>query len=226
MQLVYSLCLLFLIHGAGCFGQGRYGDALSHNSIETLSSKEGVLYAGIDNPISVDSTIFSHCSDLQLKASNALVVPDTQNIYLLIPQRVGKVRVNLYCLNQNDTVALGYRFFNVLPLPEPRLTLNDWPIDNPAVIDRAVLLNCDSLGVFFSDDLIGSISWMRISDFEVGYNYGGFHFSHHNESNQIGTETFEIFNKLGPNNEISLRVTVASDGRVTKHLPIYRLRVY
>ena len=128
--------------------------------------------------------------------------------------------------NQNDTVALGYRFFNVLPLPEPRLTLNDWPIDNPAVIDRAVLLNCDSLGVFFSDDLIGSISWMRISDFEVGYNYGGFHFSHHNESNQIGTETFEIFNKLGPNNEISLRVTVASDGRVTKHLPIYRLRVY
>ena len=95
-----------------------------------------------------------------------------------------------------------------------------------AQIPKSLLMDCDSLSIFFTDDLPGSNAWIQITEFTLGYNYGGFHVSFLNPSNHILFETKEIINRLGPEHEISIRVKVKSIGKIIKELPIYRLTIY
>jgi hypothetical protein len=68
--------------------------------------------------------------------------------------------------------------------------------------------------------------WLRITEFTLGYNYGGFHVSYLNPSNFISLETKEIINRLGPEHEISIRVKVEAEEKLMIELPIYRITLY
>jgi hypothetical protein len=220
------LVFLFFSHSLSVFSQYRLGNHLNENSVVTLSSSKGVLYNGIDNFLKIDPNLTIGYDTVCIESNNGKVVPDSNNLLLIIPDRVGKVRLTLIGLNKNDTSEIGYTYFNVIGIPDPKLTINNIPISTPCTIPRKVIINCDSLGIFFSEDIAGSDKWMKISKFVLGYNYGGFYIAHLNPTNILTLETKKILNKIGPDREISLRLTTESEGMVYKDLPIYRITIY
>ena len=146
-------------------------------------------------------------------------------MFVVIPAKSGRIRLTVFSTH-NDTVVIGYEYLQVKQVPEPKLMLNNYKIDARAQLPKSLLMNCDSLSVYFTDDLPGSQLWLRITEFTLGYNYGGFHVSYPNPSNHILFETKEIINRLGPEHEISIRVKASSEGEITKELPIYRIILY
>ena len=224
----YGLALMILVCiSPDVLSQGRYGIALEDTSLVCISSLEGVLYSGIDNYVRVDSSLYADCDEIYLETTQGIAMKDTNNLFLVIPERPGKVRVSLLCKNESGEEEVArYQLFHVRNLPEPQLTLDTIPISNPSYIAKNVLIRCDSLGVYFSDDLVGSSEWLSITEFQLGYTYGGFHVTHKNETNKISEETKSILNQLGPDHEISIRTTVRAMGNVRKQLPIYRIRIY
>jgi len=206
--------------------QGRYGSQLPINAIISLSSRKGFLYCGIDNYLQVDYSLATGCDSFILCSTNGLLLNDTLDKFISIPERSGNARLSIHCLIDKDTFTLGYRYFTVIYVPNPCLTLNDRPISSPISLSKYAFLSCDSLGIYFSDDIYGSENWMRITDFTIGYNYGEFYISHLNITNKITAQTREIINRLGPDHEISIMFRVESQGKIQKQLPIYRINLY
>ena len=142
------------------------------------------------------------------------------------PARPGNARLTIYCLNSQDTIVLGYKYFIVRNLPDPCLEINGICLSSPSSMSKSSLVAADSISVLFSDDIIGSESWFRVTDFTIGYNYGGFHVSHHNLSNKLSLQTKQIISRIAPDREISISLNIESDGKIKKQLPIYRIRLY
>lgn len=224
----YQIIILFLVFFPTkiLLSQYRLGNHLSDKSIVTLSSPRGLLYSGIDNFLTVDPSITKSYDTILIESNNGKIVPDSNNLILIVPDRPGKVRLTLNGLKHKDTTEIGYRYFNVLGIPEPKLTINNIPISTPCTIPRKAMINCDSLGIFFSEDIAGSDKWLKISKFVLGYNYGGFYIAHLNPTHILTIDTKKILNKIGPDREISIRLTTESEGMVFKELPIYRITIY
>jgi hypothetical protein len=212
----------------GCsygYGQGRLGVLLEQGSVRCTSTLSGDLYRGIDNYVRIDDSIRNSYDHLALKVSNGSVEQDSADLFLVIPSKAGRMRLTILNI-PDDSVALGYVYMNVRTVPDPKLMLNNYRISSAADLPKALLMDCDSLSIFFTDDLPGSEGWIKIKEFTLGYNYGGFHVSHLNPSNKMLFETKEIINRLGPEHEISIRVKVEYEGQITKELPIYRITIY
>jgi hypothetical protein len=217
---------LLLFDNSKIYCQYRLGTKIDTGLIVTKSSLNGCLYSGIDNLLKIDPLLENNFDTILLESNNGKTFPDTNNLILIIPNRPGKVRLTLMGVKYRDTVELGYFYFPVLGIPEPKLTLNNIPIETPCIIPKKVLMNCDSLGVYFSKDIIGSDNWVKISRFTLGYNYVGFYISHLNPSNKFTLNTKQILNQLGPDREITIRPTIESESKVTKYLPIYKITIY
>jgi hypothetical protein len=223
--LVYTL-LIFPPITDTIKAQGKYGTQLPEGTIISITSRKGYLYAGIDNYLQVNQSLISECDTLLIAASNGTILFDTLNMFVLFPDRVGSMRLTIQCMKNSDTLITGYCYFTVFNVPDPVLTLNDQPIGSPLSISKASFLSSDSLGVYFGNDIYGSEKWIRITDFTIGYNYGGFHISHVNNSNKISAKTKEIISNLGPDHEISILISVKTEGNVQKQLPIYMISLY
>jgi hypothetical protein len=222
----FVLLVLITLVCSSIFGQGRQGKPLDPNCIISLTSKKGILYNGIDNLMMIDSSLFVGSDTLIVKTNNGIFLNDTCNNYLCIPNKLGTMWLTIYAVTGSDTSMLGYKYFQVLNIPEPLLTINGRPMETPAFLSKNELMDCDSLGVYFSEDIAGSEQWMIITEFSLGYSYGGFYVSHTNSSNKFTFETREIINRLGPDREISIRPTAKAQGNIMKPLPIYRIRIY
>jgi hypothetical protein len=220
------LSLAIIQSEQGIMAQGRQGKALDSDDVISISSKQGILYNGIDNILRVDPSLYIEADTLLVTINNGIIISDTCNKYLCIPSNIGTLWLTIFSVKGNDTLMLGYKYFPVVNIPDPLLTLNSRPIKTPAFISKNELLDCDSLGVYFSDDILGSEHWMVVSEFSLGYSYGGFYVSHNNPSSKFTTETREIINRLGPDREISIRPTLRSRGNIFKSVPIYRIRIY
>ncbi|MBA7528539.1 hypothetical protein ES705_20726 [subsurface metagenome] len=230
MSLKYFVFLLTIFQSTiiaeSLQAQGRYGSPLKEDDLTILSSKSGYLYSGIDNFIKVRSHYVKTSDTILFKSTNGDVLHDSGQVYLLIPERPGKVRLTLYAKSDYDTIIIGYKHFIVKRIPKPQLVVNNTIIQTSDTLMKNTLLTCDSLKVFFSDDIIGSDKWLKIKEFSLGYNYGGFHVSHFNPSNKFTEETKHIIRYLGPDRVISIRLTVESEGMITRQLPIYRITIY
>jgi hypothetical protein len=224
--LFFIFISIILLIPAKIFCQSRLGKQLDSGLIVTQSSYNGFLYSGIDNFLKINPSLNKNYDTILLNSNNGRLFPDTNNLILIIPSRPGKARLTVKGVNFRDTVELGYFYFTVYGIPEPKLTLNNTPIETPCNIPKKVLLDCDSLGVFFSKDIIGSEKWMKISKFTLGYNYGGFYISHINPSNRFTLSTKQILNQIGPDREITIRPTIESAGKVSKDLSIYKITIY
>lgn len=206
--------------------QYRYGNELQNVDFTILTSRGGHLYSGIDNYLKISSGIYSDSDTIHIECTNGEIFADSAGLYLLIPQRPGKVRLTLYAVSDGDTNVLGYKHFFVKRIPDPRLIINNTLVNVTDTIMKRTLLECDSLAVFISNDIIGSENWFHISEFLIGYNYGGFHVSHQNLSNKLLPKTKQILEYMGPDREISIKLTVESEGKVYSQLPIYRIVIY
>lgn len=218
------LCILISFYSL-IYGQGRYGNALEDGTLYNSTSVSGDLYSGIDNYLIVDVNLSNSAEDLFITSTNGFVVRDSVG-FLAIPEKPGKVRYTLYKTEAKDTLILGYNFFNVKRVPDPRIKIDDALIPVQGQVKKAFLVSSNSLSVHISDDIPGSEDWVQVVDFTLGYNYGGFHVSYLNASDKMLPGTRDILNKLGPDREISIKVTTESDGKVLKSLPIYRLMIY
>jgi hypothetical protein len=220
------ITIIFLCLCNSIFAQSRQGKPLEANSVISLTSKKGILYNGIDNVLSIDSSFFVNSDTLLVQTNNGVIVNDTCNRYLCIPRKIGTMWLTVYSVIKTDTLMLGFKYFSVQNIPDPLLTLNTRPISTPAKVSKNELMNCDSIGVYFTDDIEGSEKWMSVVDFSLGYSYGGFYVSHLNPSNKFTIETKAIINQMGPDKEISIRPTVRSEGKILRSLPIYKIRIY
>lgn len=221
---ILLLVMLFIAH-SHLNAQGRLGNLLNENSIQCVSTNSGNLYSGIDNYVKICDSIRNEHVDLTLRTSNGIVEKDSNNLFLVIPVRPGRIRLTILNVDE-DTTAIGYEYLQVKAVPGPVLMLNNFQVESKAQIPKRLLMDCDSLSIYFTDDLPGSEAWLQITEFTLGYNYGGFHVSYLNPSNHILYETKEIINRLGPEHEISIRVKVKSIGKIIKELPIYRITIY
>ncbi|MBN1598055.1 MAG: hypothetical protein JW894_07155 [Bacteroidales bacterium] len=208
------------------FGQYRYGIQLDENTMTVVSSRGGNLYSGIDNYFRISEVITEDYDTVLVHSTNGAPLPDSNDLVLLIPNRPGKVRLTYYGVSGYDTTTIGYQHFMVRRVPEPKMLIDDRPISTPGIIAKRYLLYCDSLGVYFSDDIIGSEYWLRVKEFTLGYNYGGFHVSHLNPSNKMTLRTRQILYRIGPDRTISIKLTVEAEGDIMRELPIYRLTIY
>lgn len=229
-SLYFILVLIFLIPFFGVNSsvraQSRLGSQLPASALRCTSSVKGYLYSGIDNYLKIDSLLASESDNVMIRCNNGTVKEDTTNLFLIIPEKPGKLRLTLECTNRNDTIIVGYKNFHVLSVPNPLLTINGLPILPNSTFEKNNLLGSDSLGVFFSEDIIGSSNWLKITEFQLGYNYGGFYVSHKNPTNKLSSKTKDIISTLRPDHEISIWTTVESQGRIKKQLPIYRIQLY
>jgi len=222
----FIVFLVVFLTGTGLKAQSRLGDPLEDSTIICHTSKHGYLYLGIDNYVSLHTENLPSADEYMLEANNGTIIPDSNELYLIIPERQGKVRMLLYKISETDTVLIGYQYFTVKMVPDPRLTLNRMPISTPTTLPKKLLMSCDSLGIFVSNDIPGSENWFKITEFTFGYNYGGYYISHKNISNKFTAETRHIIDLTGPDREVSIRPKVESEGNVKLELPIYRIKIY
>jgi len=227
MKLCYLLLYLLVFNFEGrVYAQFRYGDELKDVDFRILSSRGGHLYSGIDNYIKVSSEIINNFEDIYIESSNGDIFADSGQIYLLIPIRPGKVRLTLYSIAGRDTSVLGYKNFPVKRVPEPQLIVGNTMVNVIDTLMKRTLLDCDSLSIYFSYDIIGSEQWLKIDEFLIGYNYGGFHVSHLNQSCILNDKTKQLITYMAPDREISIKLTVESEGKVYRQLPIYKITIY
>jgi hypothetical protein len=206
--------------------QFRYGNELENADFRVLSSIGGNLYSGIDNYLTISSDILINSDTIHITSTNGEVFADSGRTYLLIPKRPGKVRLTFYSVNGTDTSVIGYKHFTVKKVPDPQLVINNSIVHTSDTIMKRSFLESDSLFVYISNDIVGSENWLTVSEFVIGYNYGGFHVSHKNPSGRILSETKRIITYIAPDREISIKLTVKAEGKVFTQLPIYRITVY
>lgn len=224
MNYLNLFILLFFSFTGKLFAQTRLGTLLPDSSVYTTVSYSGCLYAGIENPIAYQIPDEYKYDRIVLITNNGYIFTDSLTMYT-IPSRPGKSRIHVYGLNGHDTTELGYMYFTVKRVPNPYLTINNLPLENPTSMYKLDLIYADSIGIAFSPDIIGSENWVRIEKFELGYNYGGFYLSHINPSNKITIKTKQIISRIAPDRDITIRPTLNSN-KILKEMPIYRITLY
>ena len=216
---------LFFSHTEFTKCQTRYGNELNDSILIAIDSRNNILYSGIDNRIKTDFSKFEENYEYTLKVNNGIVFSDS-NYYISIPDRPGDARFLLLGLRDNDTVLIGYRYFEVRNVPDPLHAIDTLRLQEEDVISKNHFLNSDSLDIFISDDIIGSGDWFRIIKFTLGYVYGGYYVEHTNNTNIISRETKKIIYTLGPAKEIIIKPVVEGEGKLIKELPIFRITLY
>ena len=220
-----SVVLLVGLH-ASVFAQGRYGTELTEGSLKCRSSVSGDLYGGIDNYVELDTSIYSPDSEFILSSTNGYALHDTLQYFYVFPVNPGKARVMVYEITEADTILLGYTFFEVKRVPDAQLMIDKVIIPSEGQIQKSFLMRSDSLTVYVSDDIPGSETWNHVTEFTLGYFYGGFHVAHLNSSARLMQKTREILYTLGPDREITIKVKLESTGKLETELPVYRLWLY
>ena len=205
--------------------QSRYGDLLSDTIIQTNSSVSGVFYAGIDNYLTLHYPFKYGFDSISLSCNNGSIRHDSAN-YTIIPEWAGSVRITLHAHKGSTCENFGYVTKKVNTVPRPKLMINSIPLENYCELSKDELMEVDSLAIFFSDDIVGSVHWMRVSGYELGYNYGGYFISHESSSNKFGNETRQIIQRISPNKVLTIKTTIESEGKVQQQLPLYRIMVY
>jgi hypothetical protein len=205
--------------------QTRYGNELGDSVLIAIDSRNNILYTGIDNRIITDYSRFEENCEYTLKVNNGIVFSDSI-YYISVPDRPGDARFLVLGIRDNDTALIGYRYFEVRNVPEPLLAVDTLRLKEEDVISKNHLLNCDSLNIFISDDIIGSESWFKIVKFTLGYVYGGYYVEHVNNTNKLSRETKQIIYTIGPTKEIIIKPVVKGEGKLIKELPIFRLTLY
>jgi hypothetical protein len=206
-------------------GQYRYGENLSDSIFNLVLSRSSTLYAGIDNPVEIEINDNERIEDYILETTNGVVVYDSIR-FITIPVRSGLSRLVLLKIEANDTILKGHRFFQVKNVPDPLLRIDTICYDETSDIYKRQLLQSDSISIFFSSDIMGSENWFKITEYSIGYIFGGFYRSYSFKGNQINNAAKSVILRISPGKVIVFRVIAESEGNIKKEMPVYRLRLF
>jgi hypothetical protein len=206
-------------------GQYRYGENLTDSIFTLVNSKNGILYAGIDNPVEIRMKDDEHIEDFILDVTNGIAFCDSLQ-FITIPVRSGISRLILSKVEGTDTILKGHRFFQVRSVPDPLLKIDTSCFGEESIIYKHQLLQADSISIYFSKDIAGSENWFRVKEYSLGYIFGGFYRSYSFKGNKISNATKIIINRISPGKVIVFKIFAESEGKVQKELPVYRLKMF
>jgi hypothetical protein len=189
----------------------------------TLTSKNQNLYAGIDNYLVLkkDSKVLSSLK-YNLSTNNG-IIKDADSCFLIVPKFTGLATLKIYRITPvNDSIFVKNEEFKVLNLPIPSLRIGECAIGSHNYIDRKVFLAGDSLRIFFSDDIISSNTWCKVTSFNFGYQYGNNYISVDNNSPIFSEETIRFLKKINSGQEVVIKVNNISTSQLIKNLPLIR----
>ncbi|MFO7656135.1 MAG: GldM family protein [Bacteroidales bacterium] len=219
------LVILFVLHISPVKCQYKYGSSLPDSALSLLNSRSGTLYAGIDNPISLNLCKPENINEYILFSNNGTAFIDSL-WFTVIPARTGLSRIVLMKIEDNDTIIIGQRFYSVKSIPEPKLQIDTIRFESLSFFSRSALLAADSISIFISSDIINSDNWFKVNRFTIGYIYGGLYKQHLNQGNRISLETKMMINNLSPGKEVIFNIFAEGEGKLIVELPVYRLKLY
>ena len=194
-----------------------------NDTVRAINSCDNFLYVGVDNYLYVHPDVKQ--KNVFFKTDNGIIFDD-EGMFCAIPAEFGIVNLDLFQVSGNDTVLLLSKKFPAFEVPPPTLMIGGFKVTELERLSWNILMNCDSLGIFISDDIIGVQDWIYIEKFTFGYDYGSYYVSHSNRGNKFTEEIKEDIKKLKPGQEISIRVWLGSKGNIIREIPIFRINIY
>jgi len=188
-------------------------------------SKSNSIYLGIDNRVRLKS--FPLGANLVLQTDNGMVFKAEDDFFVLIPVRPGRILLRaINIVASCDTMLVCSSEMIVSRFPQPALVIDSIRYSDGADISIAKLLMADSVGIYFTDDIIGIDEWYKVSGFTLGYFYGNYFISYESESNRFTEPMREALRKLFPGNEITFRFELKSNSDITMKRPIMKFRLH
>lgn len=233
MKVFTWLVLLFVVIFGGVRGQKMTSNdsSLVRNywnkiTVEATESKNNYLYAGIDNTLKITFPD-ENSKKLQLYwGVNNGQIFRTGDLYLTIPRKAGWSFVTTYCITENnDTLVLGKKQFIVKNIPAPTLLIGNTHLCENCTVDRKAFYTGDTLKIFFTDDYAESNQWVSITNFSVGYSYGGMYLSVNNEGSVLLPHTVNFIQKLKPGQQTVIKVIATTPTRMLRQMPLTRFSV-
>lgn len=225
-RLYYLFFIVFFVLGFknSLNGQSRYGKLLPTNYVYSTTSKSNTLYTGIDNRLALSEKLTSTYDSLILKTNNGKLLFDSS--YFVLPRRSGKLRVEVHSYSNAKIDTVGYLNFKVLPLPRPKIAINNQIIADSMLVSTETFMRGDSILIAISDDIIGSSNWIEVKEFSIGYNYGAYFIEESSKSNKISDEMKSLVYKKGAGRMFSVKVISQSASSMRNTNPMFKIMFY
>lgn len=205
------------------YAQDSVNVTVDKRFIDVVNSKQNILYQGIDNPLKINT---ENNENLIIKTNNGIVYKDN-GVFVAIPSKIHETELKIFETNENQDTILIYRaFLQTIRFPMPLLKLGDKVFDEMKEIDRNFLIQCDTIGIFFTDDIIGIENWYKITSYSFGYIYGNHYISFDINGNILDINTKKRLLSLSSGTEIIIRVTIISNSNISIKRPIFRAILY
>jgi hypothetical protein len=223
------LSLLFFFYPILLFGQADYPpcsafDTTGKDTLRALNSFGNFLYAGIDNPLSINRKCVPF-KKLIVECNRGMAMEDEEN-YDIIPSKPGETTISIYQFDSIDTVPVIKKLFIVKPVPQPYVTLDLQKLNKYEFITRDKLRNTNKFEIHLSDDFIDDSEWFSIKEIIFGYPIGKVYITKSCKGPRLSEEILKCIKSLPNGTEVSFGFTIAGSGDLFKRIAPIRLKVY
>ena len=223
---VSLVIVLFIIGGFPLMAQREYPpcDAYTDRENDTLlvtSSYSNTLYIGMDNIIHVKLKD----SACRIKTDNGQIFKDDEEEdYCLLPKEQGTAVISL-----EDTVKgriIYKKAFFVKKLPPLKVSLCDLILNNAERVNRLFLLSCDSINVYYTDDIVGADKWLEVTRFTIGYNYGTYFVEFASRDNHYTSQMEKALREVRTGSVMRVNITCKDKTGFKIVLPVISFKIY
>jgi hypothetical protein len=210
------------------FGQREYPPCEAYESNEddtivAIQSYGNYLYAGIENILHVNKQKVGY--PYELKTDNGDIFFYKGN-YNIMPAFLGTATVFLHKKKGDTSIIMFQKSFFVKRLPRLKISMCDLIINKAIRIDKRYLLACDSIDVYYTDDLIGSGDWLEVIRFSIGYSYGAYYVDYTSMNNKMTQQMKEAIKNMRPGQNLNFHVTCINTDGVKVSVPKISVQVY
>lgn len=202
-----------------------YGNSPKNkDTINVLNSIHNILYISIDNPIKIVQEDVSF-KNLYVTSNNGKLIRKEDH-FVAIPQKKVSTKLHVHKVTPEDTVSLKIKELTTIYLPDPVVTMNNKKMTGQDKISKEFLLKCDSVGIYFSDDITTSQNWFEIEGFRLGYFYGSHYLSINNKGAKIQSKIKDRIRKIPQGHKITIHVQLKADNNIAIKGPTFRSKLY
>lgn len=222
-RFLYFIFLILFFQKTNAAGQ--YLDTIVVSTdIASLISKKGILYQGIDNVLEISGVHLKN-KEVFVTTSNGKAYLMDNKIYLM-PRKKGFANVQVSWNNNTDTLYKVNKRFYVVALPLPVLMVDNIKLQDKNSINREIFMNCDSIHVFYGEDLLVANRWATISHFVLGYAYGNNFMKFEFEGKKIPDRFRKVVSRIPPGKEVTLRVYLQYRNGITASVKNFKTILY
>jgi hypothetical protein len=195
----------------------------SGDTILAANSINNILYIGIDNIIELNHV--GPADQLIMTTDNGRIYKE-ENAFVSIPKTKGASKLQLYRATEQDTVLIKEEKFPTLYLQEPIVTLDTVKTRGMKEVSKQFMLQCDSVGIYITDDIVDIDSWYTVTGFTFGYVYGSHFISTYNRGKQINDKVKGYIKNMPPGHELTIRVELITEWELSIKGPVFRATIY